>query len=104
MLGFYRSLSGEDRKIFDQALTISEDGLPTLEIVLREESETANPPIAVAGAAAISPPAPRSAPARKTKTPAVGSSAKQAAKPAKKAVAKTAPKSSVKKPAPKRKK
>lgn len=38
VLDFYRTLSEQDRKIFDQALTISDDGAPTLEIIFREES------------------------------------------------------------------
>lgn len=107
VLEFYRTLSEQDRKIFDQALTISDDGAPTLEIIFREEL-TANPPPAPAEGAAITPSVPNTAPARKTKKTAVGSSAKQLAKPVKKAVAKKpAPSLTAifaKKPAPKRKK
>lgn len=123
VLDFYRTLSDEDRKIFDQALTISDDGAPTLEIVIREEvtpdlarvlgdaiedAKRSNPPSAAtpapAPAATTSHSAPNTAPTRKpaTKKKAVGSSAKPAAKPAPKAKGKPDLKAIFAKPAPKK--
>ncbi len=43
-MAVYRTMDAADRKIFDQALTIKEDGAPTLEIIFAEDA-----PISTAG-------------------------------------------------------
>lgn len=75
----YRALSADDRKIFEQALVIKEDGAPTLEIILREDAPAQ---VAAPAPAKVTKPGKPSAPAKPAvKKPTVK---KPAPKPAKK--------------------
>ena len=54
-LEVYRAMSAEEKKIFEQALTINEDGTPTLEIVFNESETPAEPAVATVAPKAAKP-------------------------------------------------